>query len=318
MNMRSITLRALIVPCIVACVACGDAEVSQPSGDSELFAGASADAPGSDADSPPRCPAKLQKSPNGPDVAGVALGLPANEALNIVRCHARDAVVLFEDRWFEPRSFNTHQTKLERQVFVAQSGEHSPCDFSSYQAMQRCGPGQRSWDFVAEKIRVATPGLPGKQTVVGVWRTQNFPQGAMPSLDNVLLALKEKYGVHQFRGDKTVNNNLWSDRIELAWITDQAGTPLSEANPLFNDCVRNVNGEVDAGQVWRDGCGLSIAATVLTPRANPGVVGQLSVGLLDQSGLYRYQEAMQDALDQIEETRRRAEVDEARSGDVVL
>ncbi|MEH6488454.1 hypothetical protein [Hyphomonas oceanitis] len=265
-----------------------------------------------------KCPAKIRTQTKGPDIIGLKLGMSRDEAVNIVRCHADDAYIEFEDRWFEPRGFNMHETTLEKQAFVALSGETSACDYSSFDRMQRCGAGGRQWDHVSEKIKVATPGIPGGETVVGVWRTQTFKEGETPAVDSVIAALTKKYGRFQVRQVDHVNNNLWSDRIELAWVRDADDTPLSEADPALGACARNVRARVDEGQVWRDGCGLTIAATLLAPRTNPAVVGEFSVGMMNQGALYAYQEALQLQLDDIETKRRANELEKAQSSDVDL
>lgn len=265
-----------------------------------------------------KCPAKVNKALAGPEIVGLKLGMTMDEAVNVARCHAKDAVIVFEDRWFDPYSFKTHQMKLEKQVMIAQSGETSPCNFSSYEGMQKCGLGQRAWDFVSEKIKVAAPGLPGEEKVVGVWRTQSFREGETPAVETVIAALTEKYGPFQRRTVQKVNNNLWSDRIELAWVSDASGATLSEANPIFLQCAVNVHARADEGQTWQDGCGMSVAVTILAPRANPAVVGELSVGMMNQSDLYAYQEELQLKLDDIEAKRRADELDKAKTSDVEL
>ena len=265
-----------------------------------------------------KCPAKAGAARTGPDIIGLKLGMTRDEALHIVRCHAKDAYIDFEDRWFEPSSFNMHQTKLEKQAFLALTGENSDCTYSSYEGMQRCGAGGRQWDHVSEKIKVATPGVPGGETVVGVWRTQTFKEGETPAVDSVIAALTDKYGPYQRRTVDHVNNNIWSDRIELVWIRDADGVPLAEADPALGQCGGNVRARVDDGQVWRDGCGMSIAATLLAPRTNPAVVGEFSVGMMNQGDLFAYQEALQLQLDDIEAKRRAGELEKAKSSDVDL
>ncbi|GAB4524303.1 MAG: hypothetical protein Kow00133_12510 [Amphiplicatus sp.] len=265
-----------------------------------------------------KCPAKTTKGLAGPDIIGVKLGMNRDEALNVVRCHAKNAHIAFEDRWFDSRTFRTYETKLEKQAFIAQTGETADCDYRSYQGMQRCGMGGRQWDHVAERIKVAAPGVPGKETVVGVWRTQSFKEGETPAVESVIAALVEKYGPFQRMSARPIKNNLWSRRIELAWISGLDGAPLGEAHPLFSQCAVNVRGRMEEGQSWQDGCGMSIAATLLTPRANPDVIGEFSVGMMHQSELFAYQEALQLELDEIERKRRAEELEAAKSSDVKL
>lgn len=319
---RSALCAAPAAALLLAMAACGSQSeagenaTGTPGGSPATMAGAAQ--AGEDGLGKLKCPARIDKRLSGPDIAGLRLGMSLDEAVNVTRCHAKDAIVVFEDRWFDPYAFRTHQMKLERQVLIAQSGETSACDYSTYNGMQACGLGQRAWDRVDEKIRVAVPGLPGAQTVVGIWRTQTYRDSEMPAIETVIAALTEKYGPYQRRTVQKVNNNLWSDRIELAWASDTSGTPFSEANPIFLNCAVNVHARAEEGQTWQDGCGLSIAVTILAPRANPAVAGELSVGMMNQSEVYAYQEDLQLKLDDIEAARRDDELDKARSSDVDL
>lgn len=323
---RSRVGSAALAACMLLSAACGGSgEANDTAGEtasSAKLAGGAKPAPKAEAADDGlgklKCPAKANKSLAGPDIIGVKLGMARDEALNVVRCHTKDAHIEFEDRWFDPRTLNSYQLKLEKQAFTAQSGETSACSYRTFEDMQRCGMGNRVWDHVSESIKVAAPGVPGNETVVGVWRMQSFKEGETPAVETVIAALTEKYGPFQRKTIDKVNNNLWSDRIELAWASDLDGNPLSEANPSFNQCAFNVRGRSVEGQTWRDGCGMSIGVTLLSPRTNPDVVGELHVGMMHQSNLYAYGEALQMQLEEIEQKRRREELENAKSSDVKL
>lgn len=318
-RLAALTTCALLAACGGSGKATGeDAGAPAKAAASDAAAGSSKAAAGDDGLGKLKCPAKVSKDLSGPDIIGVKLGMSRDEALNVVRCHAKDAHIEFEDRWFDPHMFKTHETKLEKQAFLAQTGVTSECDYRSYQGMQRCGAGGRQWDHIAEKIKVAAPGVPGRETVVGVWRSQTFKEGETPAVETVTAALVDKYGPYQRRTERAIKNNLWSQRIELAWISGLDGAPLGEAHPLFNQCAANVRGRLEESQSWQDGCGMSIAVTLLTPRNNPDVVGEFSVGLMNQSDLFAYQEALQLQLDEIEQKRREEELENAKSSDVKL
>lgn len=289
----------------------GEAASTQPAGRAQ------AQADGKTADrkpSKPKCPARTNAALTGPDIAGLKLGMTRDEALAVVNCHAPDAHIQFDANWFDRRTLNTYQTTLEKQAFTAQSGETSECDYRTYDGMQRCGMGNRVWDHVSETIRAATPGLPGQEVVVGVWRTQNYKEGDMPAVDRVIAALTEKYGPFQTRTVTPVRNHQWSDQIDLIWIRGvDDGVPLSEVNPAFSQCAHNVRARPGDGQSWRDGCGLSIRVMLLTPRTNPDVVREFHIGMMNQGDLYTYGEALQAELEAIEQKRRQDELDRAKS-----
>lgn len=322
MNAPIIPLAAALACAALLC-ACGGSGAGHPEAtEAGAAANGTASAPrahdAEEAMDKPRCPAKTDPRLGGPDIVGVRLGMTREAALDVVRCHATDALVVFEDRWFERRDLDTHRTQLEKQLFIAQRGETSDCNFGSFQGMQRCGLGGRQWDHVAEKIKVATPGIAGGERVVGVWRAQHFKEGEMPSVESVTAALTGKYGAFQRESARTLNNNLWGRRIDLAWISGLDGAPLSEADPMFARCAGNVRASPDDGQVWTDGCGLGIAARIMTPRSNPDIVEQLSVGMMHQSDLFAFREGLQAQLESIERDQRGKELEQAESSEVQL
>src|SRR3546814_10510760 len=69
--------------------------------------------------------------------------------------------------------------------------------FPSTTLFRSCGFGSREWTHVDEVVTVATPGAPGHETAMVVWRSQNFREGGMPALQSVIDALVAKYGQPQ-------------------------------------------------------------------------------------------------------------------------
>src|SRR3546814_15537010 len=97
-----------------------------------------------------------------------------DEALAIVRCAlGEDAPVKTEVRWFD--RLDTNGIELGPQAFTVQQGESKPCDYQ--RNWQGCGFGSREWTHVDEVVTVATPGAPGPDTALGVWRSHNFRRG---------------------------------------------------------------------------------------------------------------------------------------------
>ena len=263
-----------------------------------------------------KCPAKINKALTGPDIAGFKLGMTLAEAENALACQMPEGLVTYENEFFNTRNLNTGTLRLEQQMVRAQTGESKECDFSSYDGMQKCGDGSRQWDFIAEKITLATPGVAGKQTVQGIWRTQNWKEGAMPAKDAVVAALTEKYGPFQYQEGRDAN--YYGYVHEYHWVTDSEGNVLSEAHPMLQQCGNGVRARGDESQSWTMGCGVSITAMVRTFRSNPDVVEELSVGLMDQTGLFQYGEAFQNELLEIENQRRANELEKAQGAKVDL
>lgn len=248
----------------------------------------------------PRCPSHAGAKLPGPDVVGLKLGMGFDAALNHARCAMPDAVVGFQPRWFQ--QLQTGATTLEKQGFTLQRGDTSECVFRQLGDAAKCGLGRRVWDHVDEMISVATPGLDGRQTVVAIWRSQNWQPGEMPSRDTVQKALRDKYGPEGEFAD--------GQRARMSWRHDTAGEPLRASNPLFQRCY-GINARADSSQRWSEGCGLSITAELVAPRDNPGLVQSLHVGMAHQENLLNYGEAMQAELDRLDAERRRTEVQNA-------
>jgi hypothetical protein len=294
------------LPCLVAAIAiagCGGDEktpaIAASSAATSKPANSSKAPPTRPEDELPkaRCPSKAGASLPGPDVVGLKLGMSFDEALNHARCAMPDGVIGFSPRWFD--RMQMHGIALEKQGFTIQRGETSECVFRQLGDAAKCGLGRRVWDHVDETIRVASPGLDGRQTVVGLWRQQNWKPGQMPSRDAVLNALREKYGREGELRDEQYNT--------VSWRYDAAGQPLQSSDPQFQQCY-GISARADGSQAWREGCGLSITADLIPPRDNPDLVQTLHVGMVHQENLLRYGDAMQAELDRLDAERRSAEV----------
>lgn len=262
-----------------------------------------------------RCPPEVRDDLAGPDVLGVRLGMTHAEALATVRCAlGADAPVKTEARWFD--RLDTNGIELGPQAFTVQQGESKPCDYQ--RNWQGCGFGNREWIHVEDVVTVATPGAPGHETAMVVWRSQNFREGAMPALQSVIDALVAKYGEpqHVEQSDKRWSNT--SGWHELRWMRDRRGAPLADPNPLFRQCwsgaapARRTKGGDGGTQVsWSDGCGLTIRAKAFLSGQNPGLVVDLNVAMVQQGDLYDHAEATQATLQQLGRARREAEVERA-------
>jgi hypothetical protein len=247
----------------------------------------------------PRCPSRAGANLPGPDVIGLKLGMGFDEALNHARCAMPEGAFAVTPRWFQ--QLRTGSTVLQNQGFTIQRGETSDCDYRKFGDAQKCGLGRRVWDHVAEAISVATPGLDGRQVVLGLWRQQHWKPGEMPSRDAVLQALRDKYGREgELRNDP---------HGTVSWRYDAAGNPLARGDALFEAChgIRARPGT----QAWREGCGLSISADLVPPRDNPQLVQSLYVGIAHQERLLQVGDTMQAELDRLDAERRAAEVQRA-------
>lgn len=254
------------------------------------------------------CPPSVQERA-GPDIIGLKLGMKRDEALNVVLCHNGAADVAYEDRWLQ---LETHGHKLEKQSFTATVGQKKDCRYNDVQ----CILGD-PWERVDERIIVASPGTAGNETVVGVWRTQVFPEGQMIAFDDALAALSQKYGEPQFQGEQGSGRNVWR---MVRWAKDTTGQPFSESNPQFRQCAHAVNPDGQHGQSWSAGCGMTIGAMMKAAPLNPDLVAEMRVGMMDQQALYDYGEALQAQLDEMHAGAREQQLDAAKkaAGDIKL
>lgn len=293
---------------LLAVAACSRTEPPAPAAPAPAVKVAAKPAPKAGDDQPaPRCPARVDPALAGPDIVGFKLGMTREAALNFARCHAPQAVLSYEGNWIQ--GLKSYGIKLAPQVFVARSGDSEPCKFTSYEQMQKCGPDRRVWTHEAEKITVVSPGVPGQERVMGVWREQQFRPGEMPAAEAVLAALTQKYGPPQATSGTP---GQWA---RLDWLQDAAGATL-EADRRGRPSCRSINARAQDHHSWSEACGLTVAAMVMLSRENPLLVKSLHIGMLHQRELFETGRRLQDELKAMEARRRQDEVEQSKSSGV--
>jgi hypothetical protein len=233
-----------------------------------------------------------------PDIIGLRLGMARDTALNFVRCHSPQAELEFDDDWLK---LELHGQELGTQVFTATQGTRTCAEFDSQCASRSRSLNRPEWSEISELIRVAAPGLPGKETVMGIWRTQGFKPGDAPTVEAATAALIKKYGEPQKR--VTNGSNLY-----IYWQQDAKGAPVTERS---TDQCTGISPRPNESQSWSDACGLTILAEIEAAEDNDALVGALHVGMVDQHKLYAYGEAMQKELDDADAQRRAKETEQA-------
>ena len=159
----------------------------------------------------------------------------------------------------------------------------------------------------------ATPGAPGHEKAMAIWRTQNFRDGRMPPVQAVVDALVAKYGPPQREEASDQPNGYTAGYHELEWVQDRHGKPLSDPNPLYRQCWNAIHGRGEQTELrWQDGCGLNVWARISLSGNNPGLAMELDSAMVQQSDLYTQAEATQTELRQLGQTRRDAEVKRAQ------
>lgn len=256
------------------------------------------------ADGAPSCPPQMSKA-SGPDIVGIHLGIPGAEAVAIAQCHSPSAKLKPEDSWMQ---LETHGIKLKPQLVRLTAGVAHVCRQGDVQCMFR----DKEWDQVDEQITIAAPGVPGHETVAGLWRTQNFAEGSQPAVTDMVAALIKKYGQPQSQRDYSPPQYPAPGRLEIYWQTDPSGAPMTEQNPNYSRCVGSVRADGETSQQWSGGCGLSISASVERSRTNPDLAANLKVGMMDQGKTFNYGEAIQQQLDRLDRERRKQELNNAK------
>jgi len=97
MRIDSTFLAAIVAATLLA--ACGDSSPPKPA----LPAKMAAKAPERPSDGlpEPKCPGKIDRALSGPDVVGLKLGMPRDDALNFARCLNKETLVAFEGAWIQ-------------------------------------------------------------------------------------------------------------------------------------------------------------------------------------------------------------------------
>ncbi len=304
--------RAAITAAVIALAACSGNKEEAGAGEEGGRPVASAGTGSGEqaAEAAPGCPPPARKDLAGPDILGIKLGMSHEQALAATRCAlGADAVVKSEKRWFN--RLDTQGVQLGPQSFLAKQGDSRPCNYA--REWQEC-EGKLKWERLGEAVSVATPGAPGKEQAVAIWRSQYFQEGKMPTVDATVAALEAKYGKPQAiesQGDSGYYK--FAGSRELQWVQASNGAPLSDPNPMFALCRNGISGTADGSNnvSWREGCGLNITATLNLHRANPALVSELHVRMVDQGRLLAHAKATEEELRRQGDARRAEEVRQA-------
>jgi len=253
----SIRTCSMIGALALVSVSCGNSEPPKPALPAKAkIANKAPDKP-SDGLPAPNCSAKVDAALPGPDIVGLKLGMPREDALNFARCLNKESFVAFEGAWIQ--GLRSYGIKLAPQAFSTYVGESKPCKYNSMDEMQKCGAGNRAWPHVAEKITVVSPGIPGREKVMAIWREQHFKAGEMPAAEALLPALVQKYGPPQITQQQP---NQW---MRLDWLQDASGTPIQQGSRSHGNC-RSIGARAQDSHSWSEACG----PTSCTPRCCGG------------------------------------------------
>lgn len=142
------------------------------------------------------------------DVTGIKLGMPAREALQVLKAHN----TIFK---VTPQTY-THQL-IPNQTLVSGISAEMPLVASE----------------IYEKYSVAFTMAPNAAYVVAVGRELNYPQGKQPSVEAAMQGMREKYGPESFAPRAN------ADSPSFIWVKDLSGNPITgvDAQRVAEVCV---------------------------------------------------------------------------------
>ena len=249
----------------------------------------------------PATTAKIAAAAGYVDIVGIKLGMPAQQALDLIKA--------------DNPAFNTQLQKRDVDLQYATTRVHST------------GP-KKQWVFAIESTTALNdPGggesieadltlPPTTQVVDYVSRSVTFPKNATPTVDNVIAGLKKKYGA------PTLLQPIGSP--QLRWIFDSQGQLLTEAQtvklgaascepvtatPTIDPPATGYRGKqsVTTGQCEK--AGVTVVKAEINPTTTGGsMAGTLTVSMtsipLLRDGINTTNAALDDLLKKSEEKQR--------------
>lgn len=130
---------------------------------------------------------------------------------------------------------------------------------------------------IGENFDTMTPsffGFPGKEQLIQIRRTVNYPDGKKPPMTDAESSLIAKYG--KFTRQKDYDGNM----IDIVWAYDPAGKLITEGDPRYNTCGAFSGGPLYAD--WSD-CGVVIFARLHAADLNKTALDTLEFQMIDSA-----------------------------------
>jgi hypothetical protein len=212
------------------------------------------------------------------DVRGLRLGVPYETAIRFAQCRDGKAVdSVFADGTGTSFSRNNGGLTIHESASVATGAFPEKWNYRVNVMDMDLTAKLKDKDAL---WRMTFDGMPGQERLYAVWLEQPFAQGAQPTLQSQVDALKAKYGPPSLED---------TERHSLYWIHLPDGKPA----PAFDrDRLRACASSISASNEalsWGPDCGLVVTATV-DPAANPLQARAVKVAMFDPAKLWDYQE----------------------------
>ena len=246
----------------------------------------------------------LKKANGKKDIVGLKLGMSFDQARAVMMCAGQNLAFEYGKVWHvkNTQGIDTRQLARVTNGVLCQGREllySSEClDFriSGFQPRKEA----------THEIYVAFNGLPGKEKVGAVWRTLKYKEGKRPPTENVVNALKAKYGKPNFTKHSGRREQL------LGWVLDKRGRPMSPKRPGFHTCSQGVEPRFQGNHSWSAACGFGLTASITPNYSNPLVVDEISVSMMDQGAFIKETKSFKAALAKKAKADKQAELDAAR------
>lgn len=210
------------------------------------------------------------------DLRGLRLGVPGETAIRFAQCpDGEEADSIYEQGSGFGFRRNEAGLKIRTAASVALGAfpeRWRAPDIMDPNLADQFEVPRAEWHFLMD-------GMPGRETLFGMWLDQLFPEGARPTIESQVSALNAKYGPPAYTGQ----------RGEMYWLRLPDGKPI----PAFDRqklarCAASVSASNRSLQ-WGPDCGLVIAAEV-TRSQNPLQAASVHVAIFDPARLWDYQE----------------------------
>ncbi len=254
----------------------------------------------------PAITAKIAAAAGYVDIVGIKLGMPAQQALDLIKA--------------DNPAFNTLLDKrdVDLQFATTRVRSDGPKKQWVFAIQSTTAPNETGG---AESIQADLTLPPTTQVIEYLSRGVTFPKNATPTVDNVIAGLKKKYGAP-----------TWSQPIgspELHWVFDAQGQLLTEAQmrklgagggcnpvegtPLIDPPASGYRGKQSVTMVECEKAGVTAVKAEINPTTTGGsMAGVLTVSMTSIPLLYNAVNATNVALDDLlrkSEEKRRQEAD---------
>ena len=230
-------------------------------------------------------------------VAGLAVGMTADEAIRVLACDDDITRVVASGDYsyadLDERGFDV-RTEIAAADGQACTEDELPdaMDASRNRSAGRpplpCEPdavfGDRA-KGVTEQIRLRPMGPPGEEVVYGIVRQTAYEGDARPSLAAVRDRLVARYG-------QPTREQRYGRVLEMDWSRTPDGTLLS---PEERDPSCSVTPRIGGFEEFGDDCGVQVGAALVEAPDAP-LLEELRVAVLDEAGLYAAMTATNEAL----------------------